>query len=127
MGNHTTVTVAGSRGNFELNVMMPVLAQALLESITLLANVARAFTDRCVAGIEPNEARAQELLEKNPSIATALNPYIGYDAAAVVAKEAAKRGVSVRDVVKEKQLLPESQIDAALDVRSMTEPGLPEG
>lgn len=126
MGNHATVTVAGSRGNFELNVMMPVLAQALLESITLLANVARAFTDRCVVGIEPNEARAQELLEKNPSIATALNPYIGYDAAAVVAKEAAKRGVSVRDVVKEKQLLPESQIDAALDVRSMTEPGLPD-
>ncbi|MDA0327595.1 MAG: class II fumarate hydratase [Gemmatimonadetes bacterium] len=126
MGNHTTVTVAGSRGNFELNVMMPVLAQALLESITLLANVARAFTDRCLVGIEPNEERARELLEKNPSIATALNPYIGYDAAAVVAKESAKRGVSVRDIVREKGLLPEDQIDQALDVRAMTEPGLPE-
>jgi fumarate hydratase class II len=126
MGNHTTITVAGSRGNFELNVMMPVLAQALLESITLLSNIARAFTDRCVVGIQVNEARAQELLEKNPSIATALNPYIGYDAAAVVAKEAAKRGMSVRDVVREQKLLPEDQIDDALDVRSMTEPGLPE-
>ncbi len=126
MGNHTTVTVAGSRGNFELNVMMPVLAQALLESITLLSNVARAFTDRCVVGIEVNEARARELLEKNPSIATALNPYIGYDAAAVVAKESAKRGMSVRDVVREKKLLPDDQIDSALDVRSMTEPGLPD-
>jgi fumarate hydratase class II len=126
MGNHTTVTVAGSRGNFELNVMMPVLAHALLESITLLANVARAFTDRCVVGIEANEERARDLLEKNPSIATALNPYIGYDAAAVVAKESAKRGVSVRDVVRELGLLPEGEIDAALDVRSMTEPGLPE-
>jgi fumarate hydratase class II len=127
MGNHTTVTVAGSRGNFELNVMMPVLAHALLESITLIANVARALTDNCIVGIEVNEARAKELLERNPSIATALNPYIGYDAAAVVAKESAKRGVSVRDVVLEKKLLPAKKIDEALDVRAMTEPGLPEG
>ena len=126
MGNHTTVTVAGSRGNFELNVMMPVLAHALLDSITLLANIAREFTDRCVVGIEVNEKRTRELLEKNPSIATALNPYIGYDAAAVVAKESAKRGVSVREIVAEKGLLPADQIDEALDVRSMTEPGLPE-
>jgi len=126
MGNHTTITVAGSRGNFELNVMMPVLAHALLESVTLLANVAREFTDRCVVGIEANEERARQLLERNPSIATALNPYIGYDAAAVVAKEAAKRGVSVREVVLEKKLLPEAEVDAALDVRSMTEPGLPD-
>ncbi|MEX2472567.1 MAG: class II fumarate hydratase [Gemmatimonadota bacterium] len=126
MGNHATITVAGSRGNFELNVMMPVLAHALLESITLLANVARLFADRCVAGIEANEERARELLELNPSIATALNPYIGYDAAAVVAKESAARGVSVRQIVLEKGLLPEDQVDAALDVRGMTEPGLPE-
>jgi fumarate hydratase class II len=126
MGNHTTVTVAGSRGNFELNVMMPVLAHALLESITLLANIARAFTDRCIVGIEANEERARELLERNPSIATALNPYIGYDEAAVVAKESARRGVSVREGVRERGLLPEDQIDAALDARSMTEPGLPE-
>lgn len=126
MGNHTTATVAGSRGNFELNVMMPVLAHALLESVTLLTNIARAFTDRCVVGIEANEERARELLERNPSIATALNPYIGYDEAAVVAKESAKRGVSVRDIVREKGLLPDDQIDEALDVRSMTEPGLPD-
>jgi len=126
MGNHTTVTVAGSRGNFELNVMMPVLAHALLESITLLANVAREFTDRCVMGIEVNEERARQLLELNPSIATALNPYIGYDAAAVVAKESAKRGVSVRQIVLEKKLLPDDQVDQALDVRGMTEPGLPD-
>jgi fumarate hydratase class II len=127
MGNHTTITVAGSRGNFELNVMMPVLAHALLESITLLATVAREFTDRCIVGIEANEARAKDLLERNPSIATALNPYIGYDAAAVVAKESAKRGVSVRDIVLEKKLLPAKKVDEALDVRAMTEPGLPEG
>lgn len=125
-GNHTTVTIAGSRGNFELNVMMPVLAYALLESVTLLANTARVFADRCVSGIEVNEERARELLERNPSIATALNPYIGYDKAAVVAKEAAARGISVREVVLEQGLLPEDQIDEALDVRGMTEPGLPD-
>jgi fumarate hydratase class II len=127
MGNHTTVTVAGSRGNFELNVMMPVLGHALLESITLVSRVSREFTDRCIVGIEANEARARDLLERNPAIATALNPYIGYDAAAVVAKESAKRGVSVRDVVLERKLLPVDKIDEALDVRAMTEPGLPEG
>lgn len=126
MGNHTTVTVAGSRGNFELNVMMPVLAHALLESIMLLSNAARVFAERCVAGIEANAERARELLERNPAIATALNPYIGYDAAAVVAKESAARGVSVRKVVQERELLPEEQIDQALDVRAMTEPGLPD-
>jgi len=126
MGNHTTVTVAGSRGNFELNVMMPVLAHALLESIELLANVSRVFADRCVAGIEANPERARLLLELNPAIATALNPYLGYDAAAVVAKESAVRGVSVRQIVLERGLLPEEQIDAALDVRGMTEPGLPD-
>ena len=125
MGNHATVTIAGQRGNFELNVMMPVLAQALLESITLLSNVAMAFTDRCIAGIEANEPRAKELLEKNPSIATALNPSIGYDKATEVAKEAAQEGRSVRDVVEEKGLLTPEQIDGALDVRAMTEPGLP--
>ena len=108
------------------NVMMPVLAQALLESITLLASIAREFTDRCIVGIQANEDRARELLEKNPSIATALNPYIGYDKAAEVAKEAAKRGVSVREVVLEKGLLADDEIDAALDVRAMTEPGLPD-
>ncbi len=125
MGNHTTVTIAGQRGNFELNVMMPVLAQALLESIALLSNVARTFADRCVKGIEANEPRAKELLEKNPSIATALNPYVGYDEATEVAKEAARRGLSVRDVVEEKGLLKPEEINEALDVRAMTEPGLP--
>ncbi|MEJ2203236.1 MAG: class II fumarate hydratase [Gemmatimonadota bacterium] len=125
MGNHTTVTVAGSRGNFELNVMMPVLVQAVLESVTLVANASRAFADKCVAGIEANEDRCRELLELNPSIATALNPYIGYDKAAEVAKASAKEHVSVREVALREGLLPETEIDDALDVRGMTEPGLP--
>jgi fumarate hydratase class II len=77
-------------------------------------------------GIEANEARARELLEKNPSIATALNPYVGYDKAAEVAKAAAKERRSVREIVLREGLLPAEAVDAALDVRGMTEPGLPE-
>ncbi|UCC26912.1 MAG: class II fumarate hydratase [Gemmatimonadales bacterium] len=124
-GNHTTITIGGQRGNFELNVMMPVMAHALLESISILAGSVRVFADRCVVGITANEDRCRELLEKNPSIATALNPYIGYDKAAEVAKQAAREKRSVRDVVSEQGLLPADQLDEALDVRSMTEPGLP--
>ena len=121
MGNHSTVTVAGSRGNFELNVMMPVLAHSLLESISLLSNGVRAFTERCVTGIGANPDRCRELLERNPAIATALNPRLGYDRATEVAKEAARDGVSVREVVKKHGLVPEGELDDALDVRGMTE------
>ena len=124
-GNATTVTIAGQRGNFELNVMMPVIADALLESVTLLANASRVFTDRCVTGITARPDRARELLERNPSIATALNAYIGYDKAAVVAKKAAAEGRSVREVVEEMGVVTPEQVDEALDVRGMTEPGIP--
>ena len=124
-GNATTVTIGGQRGNFELNVMMPVIADALLESIALLANAAVVFTDRCVAGITARPERARELLERNPSIATALNAYIGYDRAAVVAKKAASEGRSVREVVEEMGLIDPEKLDEALDVRQMTEPGVP--
>jgi fumarate hydratase class II len=127
MGNHVTVTIGGSRGNFELNVMMPVMAESFLESARLLANAVRTFTTRCVDGIEANKKRAQQLLELNPSIATALNPYIGYDKAAVVAKQSAKEGRSVRDVVTELGLLKGADLDRALDVRAMTEPGVGKG
>ncbi len=127
MGNQTTITIAGSRGNFQLNVMMPVMAQAFLESTTLIANAVQTFTDRCVVGITANETRTRELLEKNPAIATALNLHIGYDMASEVAKQSAREGRSVRDVVLERKLLDESVLDEALDVREMTEPGLPGG
>ncbi len=127
MGNHVTITVAGSRGNFELNVMMPVLAQALLESIALLAGAVRAFSDRCVEGIEANLQRCRDLLELNPAVATALNLRFGYDLASEVAKEAAEKGTSVREVVLRRGLLPPEEIDGALDVRSMTEGGVGEG
>jgi fumarate hydratase class II len=127
MGNHVAVTLGGSRGNFELNVMMPVMAESLLESVRIMSNAVRAFTKRCVVDIRANKKRAQQLLELNPSIATALNPYIGYDKAAVVAKKSAQEGRSVRDVVKEMGLLKASDLDRALDVRAMTEPGVGKG
>ncbi len=125
MGNHTTITVGGQHGNFELNVMMPVMAHAMLESIEILANGCDAFRTRCLDGIEANRERCRELLEKNPSIATALNDAIGYDAASKIAKQAAAEGRSVRDVLEEKAPIPADEIDTVLDVRSMTEPGIP--
>ena len=125
MGNHVTVTVGGQHGNFELNVMMPVMAHGMLESVSILAGACDAFRSRCVEGIEANRERCRELLEKNPSIATALNAYIGYDAASSVAKEAAKNFESVRSVVQRRGLLPEDQLDEVLNVREMTEPGIP--
>jgi len=127
MGNQTTLTVAGSRGNFELNVMMPVMGHAFLESATLVARGTTAFTEGCVVGITARPDRARELLELNPAIATALNLYIGYDKASEVAKKAAREGRSVRDVVLEMGLLDETRLDEALNVRGMTEPGFPGG
>jgi fumarate hydratase class II len=123
MGNHTTITVAGSRGNLELNAMMPVMAFSLLESISILAGASGAFTKKCVVGLEVNEGRCRELLEMNPSVATALNARLGYDQAAEVAKAAVRQGRSVREVVLERGLVPEKELDRILDVRTMTEGG----
>ncbi|MEM1268501.1 MAG: class II fumarate hydratase [Bacteroidota bacterium] len=125
MGNTVTITVGGQHGNFELNVMLPVMAHAMLESISILANGLDAFRTKCLDGIEADRARAKELLELNPSIATALNAAIGYDKASKIAKQAANERKSVRAVVLEHRLMTEAELDAVLDVRSMTEPGIP--
>lgn len=125
MGNHTTMTVCGQHGNLELNVMMPVMAVALLESIELLAGASNAFVDKCLSGMEANRTRCKELLELNPSLATALNSAIGYDMAAKVAKEAVSSSRTVREVVQEMNLLDEKTLDALLDVRDLTQPGIP--
>ena len=127
MGNHVAVTVGGQHGNFELNVMMPVMAHNFLESVSILARGCDAFRTNAVEGIGANRERCRALLERNPAIATALNAYIGYDEASSVAKEAAKSGESVRDVVKRRGLLPDEQLDEVLNVRDMTEPGIPGG
>jgi fumarate hydratase class II len=130
IGNDTTITVAGAGGNFELNVMLPVIARNLLESIRLLSNASRLLADRCVDGITANIEHARELAESSPSIVTPLNRYIGYENAAVVAKSALKQGKTIREVVienghVEKGDLTEEQLDAALDVLSMTRPAQP--
>jgi fumarate hydratase, class II len=127
MGNHTTITVGGLGSYFELNVMMPVMTHALLQSIELLANAADVLAEKCVAGITANEERCRELLEGNLSLATSLAPLIGYDAAASIAKDAFARGLTAREVARERGVLPDAELDAALDARRMTEPGIGTG
>jgi fumarate hydratase class II len=127
MGNHTTITVSATGSFFELNVMMPVMAYALLQSITLLANAARVLAEKCVEGITANEERCRELLEGNLSLATALAPRIGYDLAAKIAKDAFKEGKTAREVARAQANLPEHDLNDILDARKMTEPGIPGG
>ena len=122
-GNDTCITWAGANGNFELNVMMPVMAHALLESIRLLANTGEAFTEKCVAGIVANRERCQELVELSMAMVTSLAPKIGYDRAAEIAKESAKTGKTVRELCLAKKILPEAELNRILDPASMTEPG----
>jgi len=127
IGNDTTVTVAGGSGNFELNVMMPVLARNLLESIRLLSTSSRLLADRCVAGITPNVDRMRNYAESSPSVVTPLNKYIGYENAAKVAKKSLAEEKTIKEVVLEMGFveqgdLTEEQLDAALDVDRMTRP-----
>jgi len=127
IGNDATVAFAGASGNFELNVMMPVMAASLLESIRLLANATRLLADRCIDGIEADDDRCRELAESSPSIVTPLNRIIGYENAAAVAKLAIKERKTIREVVVEQGYvergqITETQLDAALDVLSMTHP-----
>ena len=125
MGNHTTITVGGTGSYFELNVMMPVMTYALLQSIALLASASTVLAEKCVDGIVANEERIRELLEGNLSLGTALAPRIGYDAAAALAKEAFREGRTVRELAREKEVLPEDELEKVLDARAMTEPGIP--
>jgi len=128
-GNDNCITWAGANGNFELNVMMPVMAYDLLESIRLLAHVVDAFTGKCVQGIVPNEKRCRELVELSMAMVTSLAPKIGYDRAAEIAKESAKTGKTVREICLEQKVLPEAELARVLDPISMTAPdqGSPAG
>ncbi|RVU19654.1 class II fumarate hydratase [Streptomyces antnestii] len=126
-GNDTTVAVAGAAGNFELNVMLPVIAKNVLESIRLLANVSRLLADRTVDGITANRERAREYAESSPSVVTPLNKYIGYEEAAKVAKKSLAERRTIREVVLdggyvERGDLTVEQLDEALDVLRMTHP-----
>jgi fumarate hydratase class II len=127
IGNDAAIAFGGASGNFELNVMLPLLARNLLESIRLLANASRLFADRCVDGITANVERCREYAESSPSIVTPLNRYLGYENAAAVAKKSLAERKTIRQVVLEmgfvdKGRITEEQLDEALDVLGMTHP-----
>ena len=127
IGNDATIVYSGASGNFELNVMLPVIARNVLESIRLLGNASRVLADRCVDGITANVERCLELAESSPSVVTPLNRHIGYENAAAVAKKAVKERKTIREVVVEEGYvergdLTEAELDSALDVMSMTHP-----
>lgn len=123
IGNDTTITWAAANGNFELNVMMPVLSHSILESLRLLANVTNVFREKCVDGIKANLPRCAELVEYSMAMVTSLAPIIGYDQAAEIAKESAKTGKTVRQICQERQVLPPEELAIALDPIAMTKPG----
>ncbi len=127
IGNDTAIAFGGAAGNLELNVMLPVIARNLLESIRLLSNISRLLADRCIDGIEADVERCRMFAESSPSIVTSLNKYIGYEAAAKVAKLSLAQNKTIREVVLEGGYvaagkLTEAQLDEALDVLAMTRP-----
>ncbi|MFC4307504.1 class II fumarate hydratase [Steroidobacter flavus] len=123
MGNDATIAIAGQSGNFQLNVMLPVIAYNLLQSIDLLANAARSLADSAVAGFTVNEQRIGEALNRNPILVTALNPVIGYEAGAKIAKEAYATGRPIKDVAAEHTQLSDEELSKYLDPRELTKAG----
>ena len=127
IGNDACVAVSAEHGQLELNVMMPVIAYNVLLSMQILTTSCTVFTDRCIVGIEANEAMAAYWLERSAALATALAPQIGYAAAAELSKRSVKENVLIRELVKREGVLPADQIDDVLDLRKMTEIGVPGG
>ncbi len=124
IGNDVAVAIGGQSGSFELNVMLPLIAHNLLQSITIMAGASRAFADKAVAGFTVNSEHMADLVEKNPILVTALAPHIGYDLSAKIAKTAMAEGRKVRDVAREMTDLTEEQLNAYLNTTAMTEGGL---
>jgi len=125
VGNDAAITLGGLSGNFELNVMMPVMAHNLLQSIDLLTNAVDQFNDRCLQGLEADRARCEGLIEESLAMCTALAPVIGYDRAAAIAKQAHESGRTVREVALAEKVLPEYELEHLLNPRPMTEVGIP--
>jgi len=123
IGNDATIALGGLSGNFELNVMMPVMTHNLLHSISLLTNASLLFSQKCIHGLKANEPRCREMIERSLAMVTALSPHIGYDAAAKIAREAYESGKTVREVALEKRVAPEGVLEKILDPWRMTEPG----
>ncbi len=127
IGNDAAITVGGQAGNFELNVMQPMIAYNLLMSMTLIGNVSRLLSEKCVKGLKANRQVCEGMIEKSLMMVTALAPAIGYDKAADVAKEAFATGKTIRELVRAKNLLPEAELNKVMNARKMTEPGMAEG
>lgn len=124
IGNDTAITLGGLYGNFELNVMLPLIARNLLEQITLLANASSMMTEKMVTGLKANTKRIEAMNEQSLSLATVLAPKIGYDAAAQLAKLSYETGKTIRELAFERNVLPAHELETALDLRSQTEPGV---
>ena len=125
MGNANTVQIANTHGNLDLNVMMPVIAKNLLESITVMGRGIDAFVERAVDGMEANAEKAESYVEWSLSMVTSLAPVIGYDKAAEIAKRSIKENKTVRALCEELEVLSPDEIERLLDARTMTEPGIP--
>jgi aspartate ammonia-lyase len=124
MGCDLTIATAGEAGQLELNVMMPVMAWNAIHMSTILRESMNALRARCVDGIEADAARCRELLDRSTAVATALSPYIGYAAAAEIAKESVRSGRPIREIVLERELMDETQLARVLSVENMTRPGV---
>jgi fumarate hydratase class II len=122
MGNHVTVTVAGSQGHFELNTFKPVIVHNVLQSISLLADAVESFTTRCVAGIAANEDRIREMMERSLMLVTALSPHIGYDKAAEIAKKAHAEGMTLKEAGVALGHVTEEEYDAWVNPAAMVGP-----
>jgi fumarate hydratase, class II len=127
MGNHVTVTVAGQSGNFQLNVMLPLIAHNLLQSVALLASASRQLADAAIAGLRVREDRVQAALARNPILVTALNPVVGYEAAAAMAKQAYREGRPIADVARERSGLSDAELERLLDPVALTRGGIGAG
>ncbi len=124
MGNHVAVTLGAQWGQLDLNTMLPLMARNLLESVALLAAASRTFADKAVVGLVANEDVCRGYVEISPGMATALNPLIGYDAAAEIAKRSFQTRRPVRELAREMTKLSPAEIERALDARRQTEPGI---
>ncbi len=127
IGNDATITVAGQSGNFQLNVMLPVIAHNLVESLQLLANVSRVLADRAIAGFTVNTARLADALDRNPILVTALNPVIGYEKGAAIAKKAYAEGLPVLQMAQKLTDLPVEELKRLLDPAELTQGGIKGG
>jgi fumarate hydratase class II len=126
IGCDATITFCGQAGNFELNVMMPIMALKLMEAIEFTANVTKLFTQKCVTGIEANRVRCRDTVERSLAMVTALAPFVGYDRAAKIAQEAHVSGKTVREVARAHKVLSDKKLEKILDARRMTHPGVPD-